>query len=147
MDRKLLGAISVDFDITGQLLIIYLAAVKYLGKKQECNETENQLFIDLKKPYDSVTSEILYNILIEFCIPMKPRRLRKMCLNESYNTVLVGKHMSNTFPTTGRLTQADILSPLLFNFTLDYTIGKVLANQDGLKLNGTQQLLVYADNV
>jgi hypothetical protein len=28
-----------------------------------------QLFIDLKKSYDSVKSEVLYNILAEFCFP------------------------------------------------------------------------------
>jgi hypothetical protein len=37
--------------------------------------------------------------------------------------------------------------PLLFNFALEYTIKKVQGNQVGLKLNGTHQLLAYADNV
>jgi hypothetical protein len=40
-------------------------------KKWEYNETVHQLFIGFKKAYDSVRTEDLYNILIEFGIPMK----------------------------------------------------------------------------
>jgi hypothetical protein len=43
------------------------------------------------------------------------------------------------------LKQGDALSPLLFNFALECEIRWVLAKQEGLKLNGTHQLLVYAD--
>jgi len=45
------------------------------------------------------------------------------------------------------LKQGDALPPLLFNFALQYTIRRVPVKQDGLKLNGTHQLLVYADYV
>jgi hypothetical protein len=60
MQRKLLGIISVDFDVTGQLLIIYSAFVKHL-QKWEYNEAMHQLFFDFKKAYDSVRREVLYN--------------------------------------------------------------------------------------
>jgi hypothetical protein len=36
--------------------------------------------------------------------------------------------------------------PLAVNFTSEYAIGNIQANQGGLKLGGTHQLLVYTDN-
>jgi len=51
------------------------------------------------------------------------------------------------FPVRNGFKQGDALSPLLFNFALDYTIRRVQVIQDGLKLNGTHQLLVYVDDV
>jgi hypothetical protein len=77
------------------------------GKKLEYSETVHQLYIDFKKAYDSVRREVLYNILIEFGILTKLVRLIKMCLNETYNTVRISKHLSDSFPKQKGIKQGD----------------------------------------
>jgi hypothetical protein len=49
-------------------------------------------------------------------------------------------------PIRNGLEKGDALSPLLFNFALQYAIWRDLVNQEGLKSNSTYSLVVYADD-
>jgi hypothetical protein len=84
-----------------------------LEKKWEYNGTVHQLSIDFKKAYDSVRREALYNNLIEFGIPRKLGGLIKMCLNETYSRVRIGKYLSDKFTVQNGLKQGDALLPFL----------------------------------
>jgi len=101
-------------------------------KKWEYNEAAYQLFIDFEKVYDSVTREVLHNILIESGIPIKLVGLIKMCLNETYSRVWAGKHLYEMFPIRNGLKKGDGFSPLLVSSPLEYAIMWVQVNQDGL---------------
>jgi hypothetical protein len=137
----------VNFDATSQLLIIYSVFIKYTRKKLEYNEAVNQLVIDFKESYDLVRREVLYKILIEFDIPIKLARLIKMCLTETFNGVRGGKSLCDLFLIRNGLKQGDILWPFLFNFALACTTRRLQVTQNGVKLNGTHQLLVCAVDV
>jgi len=77
----------------------------------------------LQESYNLIRKDIVYNILIEYDIPMKQASLIKMCPTETYRRVRVGKNLSDMFPSRNGLKQGEALSPLLFNFALDTPLG------------------------
>jgi len=95
----------VDFNATGQLLTTYSAFVIFLRKDGNTIKQCLSYYADFKIAYDSVRNEVLYNILIEFGIPMKLVRQIKKCLNETYSRVQAGKHLSDILPIKNALNQ------------------------------------------
>jgi hypothetical protein len=106
----------------------------------------HQLFIDFKEACDSTRREVLHNILVEFGVPAKVVRLITMCLNETYHKVSVRKHFSDTFPFKNSFKQGMLhcnwFSTLL---KICHLVGS--SKPERLEINGTHQLLVFADNV
>ena len=54
---------------------------------------------------------------------------------------------SSSFSIEDFLKQGDALSPLLFNFALEYAIRKVQETNLGYDMNSSHQVLTYEDNV
>jgi hypothetical protein len=70
-----------------------------------------------------------------------------MRLNGTCSYVWLLKHMSDKLPHKNGLKHGEALLPVFLNFALDYAMQKVQTNQEGLKLNGTSQLPIYANHV
>ena len=62
------------------------------------------------------------------------------CLDGTQNKVRIRNYLSSSFPIENGLKQGDTLSPLLFNFDLEYVTRKVQETNLGLDMNGTQQV-------
>jgi len=118
-----------------------------LEKNWEYNGKTYQLFRDFEKAYDLVRKEKFHSILIEFGRSMELGRLIKIFLNETYIKVHIDKNLSDTILIQNGPKQGDELSPLIFNFTLNYAMKKVQEDGVGLEMNGIYQLLLYADRV
>jgi hypothetical protein len=70
-----------------------------------------------------------------------------MCLNETYSEVRIGKYWSDKFFYSEWAETRNCCIAIAFQFSLEYAIKKVKENQVSFELNGTHQLLVYADYV
>ena len=84
IQNPLLGGCRPQIPVLYVLCTLLNLLIPLSGKKKSWirhyKEAVHQLLIICNKAYDSVRREALYNILIQFGIPMKLVRLIKLCL-------------------------------------------------------------------
>jgi hypothetical protein len=86
--------------------------MEYTIMRQDCGNIHRSSIDPLGIPYVNKWK----NIYVEY---------NKMYLTETYSTAGVGKNLSDMFPVKNGSKKGDALSPLLFNFALEYAIRRV----------------------
>jgi hypothetical protein len=123
---KSLGTISVDFDATDQLLKDFVHSSdtrQKVGVQWDSTSAIHRFQESLWFSEEGSIAQYSYRVWNPHEI-----RLIKTCLNETYSKIRIGKHLSDSFPIQNGSKQWDALSPLIFNFALEYVIKNVREN-------------------
>ena len=107
-------------------------------------------FIDFNKAFDSIHHETLWKILRHYGLPQKIVGLISVLYKSFECSVLMDSTQTDYFPVKSGVRQGCILSPILFNITLDYIMRQTTQNaRHGIQWNMFSQLedLDYIDDI
>ena len=85
-------------------------------------------FIDFKNAFDCIYHETLWKILRHYGLPQKIVDLISVLYKSFECSVLMDSTQTDYFPVKSGVRQGCILSPILFNITLDYIMGQTTQN-------------------
>nr|VZI31577.1 unnamed protein product [Spirometra erinaceieuropaei] len=106
-------------------------------------------FVDFAAAFDSVHRESLWRIMALDGVPAKIIAMIKAYYRSTTAIVLVRNNLSQPFGIRSGVRQGYILSPILFNYAIDWILGRALRDSDGVKFAPGHRLtnLDYADDI
>jgi len=107
------------------------------------------VFTDFQKAFDTLAHNTIWQALKEKGVPQKLVDIIKAIYDQSTCNVLHKNQVSEPMPVLNGVKQGCVLSPLLFNVTLDYAMSKVSTISAGIRwgLCGKLTDLDYADDI
>jgi len=117
-------------------------------KRLEKQKETYLCFVDLRKAYDSVWREGLFQKLETDGVPQKLVRLVRMWYETVRAKVRVNDVESEWFETKVGVKQGDTLSPLLFNIFINGIVEKVKSRGGGARVGDQKiSILLFADDM
>ena len=105
-------------------------------------------YVDLKKAFDSVHRETLWDLLRLRGIPAKIIGLLIGLYSRTVSALMCGGGMSSFFPVNTGVRQSCVLAPSLFNTCMDSVLGRVVEQSHCVASVGNTEIidLVFADD-
>nr|VZI46567.1 unnamed protein product [Spirometra erinaceieuropaei] len=106
-------------------------------------------FVDFAATFDSAHRESLWRIMALDGVPAKIIAIIKAYYRSTTARVLVRNNLSQPFGIRSGVRQGCILSPILFNYAIDWILGRALRDSDGVEFAPGHRPtdLDYADDI
>ncbi|BHF75672.1 hypothetical protein SprV_0501876800 [Sparganum proliferum] len=98
-------------------------------------------FVDFAAAFDSVHRESLWQIMALDGVPAKIIAMIKAYYRSTTARVLVRNNLSQPFGIRSGVRQGCILSPILFNYAIDWILGRALRESDGVEIAPGHRLI------